>query len=150
MCPTAWNTKAVSAVVLHMLLSGFFNTCSFCFCHPALHGNINLWLADSQSQVSPYSREHIRTLDFPERIHLFFFFQASRSLSWFFSLSSCPSLNIVLIVSANKTVASADVLIGGQDVQLCSESHHSHCSPLRRAKPIVDVCIFNQFYQRTA
>lgn len=70
--PTAWSTKGVSQVILHMLLSGFFNTCSFCFCHPALHGDINLWLADSQAQVSAYSCEHIRTLDFPERIRLFF------------------------------------------------------------------------------
>lgn len=76
MCPTAWITKAVSQVILHMLLSGFFNTCSFCFCHPALHGDINLRLADSQAQVSAYSSEHIRTLDFPKGICLFFSCQA--------------------------------------------------------------------------
>lgn len=63
--------KGVSQVILHMLLSGFFNTCSFCFCHPARHGDINLWLADSPAQVSAYSSEHIRTLGFPERIRPF-------------------------------------------------------------------------------
>lgn len=99
----------MSQVILHMLLSGFFNTCSFCFCHPALHGDINLWLADSQAQVSAYSCKHIRTLDFPQRIPLFFSsFQTnvchgrwSRART---TRASFPSLNIVLMVSTNKSV----------------------------------------------
>lgn len=120
MCPTAWSTKGVSQVILHMLLSGFFNTCSFCFCQPALHGDINLWLADSQAQVSAYSCGHIRTLDFPERIRLFFqalkqtfvtVFPLSSVAGWGpETLSFFSPLNIVLIVSMNKTVASADAL----------------------------------------
>lgn len=52
--PHSVEHKGVSQVILHMLLSGFFNTCSFCFCQPALHGDIKLWLADSQAQVSAY------------------------------------------------------------------------------------------------
>lgn len=155
MCPTARSTKGVSQVILHMLLSGFFNTCSFCFCHPALHGDINLWLADSQAQVSAYSCKHIRTLDFPERICLFFSsfktnvchgrWSRARHTMVFF-----PSLNIVLIVWMNKTVASADVLIRGQDlkVNLCSESHRSPFPPLHPNQSLTSA-LLTKLYQKT-
>lgn len=126
MCPTAWSTKGVSQVILHMLLSGFFNTCSFCFCHPARHSDINLWLADSQAQVSAYSSQHIRTLGFPERIRPFsklhdedlsqvFFFCGCWSLvegEFFFFFEH--SFNCI----SGQNIASTDVLIRGQELKL--------------------------------
>lgn len=54
MCPTARNTKGTTQVILHMLLSCFFNTCTLCLCHPVLLSDINLWHTDNQVWVSIY------------------------------------------------------------------------------------------------
>lgn len=54
MCPTAWSTKGTTQVILHMLLSCFFNTCTLCLCHPVLLSDINLWHTDNQVRVSIY------------------------------------------------------------------------------------------------
>lgn len=114
MCPTAWSTKGVSQVILHMLLSGFFNTCSFCFCHPALHGDINLWLADSQAQVSAYKLwTHQNSWLSRKNPSFFFSFKTNICQVFFFFLLPSvegqnhyryfSSFSIVLIVTMNKT-----------------------------------------------
>lgn len=54
MCPRASSTKGAAQVILHMLLSCFFNTCTLCLCHPTLLSDINLWHTDKLVRVSFY------------------------------------------------------------------------------------------------
>lgn len=97
------------------------------------------------------SCEHIRTLDFPERIRLFF--SALRRLSSFFFFFCCRrllvegqkhSFSIVLIVTMNRTEGSANVLIRVQDLKLnlCWASSFSFSSSALTS--IVDFNIFHQ------